>query len=240
VADDNDPMVGVATFPLGAAIAYLSLIAAAVLATGDAVVVAGETDSAAGAAAGLSVVFYVSLVAPFLAVVVWASIHGVEVTVGGAPVEPVPLFGVVDGGLELLFPVLSFALGAIVATQLGGSPLNRVLNGTATAVATYVLGATVLVLGSALLFNAGVAVLFDALAGAFGATGRPDAGPVVHYPNPVAGLLRIGISTLPFVAAGTVTNAVVAWWDDESSEDLVDATEYLEDDADPRDRNGEQ
>jgi hypothetical protein len=90
--DDGDSMVGVATFPLGAAIAYLSLIAATVLATGDAVVVAGT------------------------------------------PVDPVPLFGVVDGGLELLCPLL-----------------------------LYVLGATVLVLGSAVVFNAGVAVLFDAL-----------------------------------------------------------------------------
>lgn len=240
--DDGGAMVGVATFPLGAAIAYLSIVAVTVLATGDAVLAVGETDSAAGAAAGLGAVFYLSLVAPFLAVVTWASIHGVEVTVAGFPVDPVPLFGVVEGGLELLFPVLLFVLGTIVATQVGGSAVNRVVNGTASAVAMYVLGATVLVLGSAVLFNVGVAVLFDALASGLGAAegARPDAGPVVHYPNPVSGLLRIGVSALPFVAAGTVTNALLAWWDEESSEELVDPTEYLEDDTDPRDGTVEE
>jgi hypothetical protein len=230
--DGGDSMVAVAMFAVGAVIAYLSIIAVTLLATGEGVLAAGEADSFAGAAAGLGIIFYIALVAPFLAVVTWASIHGVEVTVVGYAVDPVPLLGLIDGGLELLHPILLFVLGVVVATQLGGSGFNRVVNGTLSAVAMYVLGATVLVLGTAVLFNVVVDVLFDALAGGLGATGRPDAGPPIHYLNPVAGLLQVGLSALPFVAAGTVTNAVLAWRNgDDAAEELVDAPTYLEDDG---------
>ena len=158
------------------------------------------------AASLVGVVLFLALVAPFLAVVMWAGLHGVTVTVGGAVLQPVPLLEFLDGGLGLLLQALLFLMGLTVASELGGSVLNRAINGTASAVAMYVLGATVVMLGSALLFNVGV----DVLAGAAGARGGVSVGPVIHYPDPVSGLLQVGLYALPFTAAGALLNAILA------------------------------
>ena len=207
VEEFEGTIVPLFAFLLGLVAAYVSLVVFAFVGSGNlflgADVPADLTVGSIRSLALFSLVFlFVPLIAPFLAAGVWGTVHGVTVGVTGpggfVPIGTVPLLGVVDGGLELLAPVLLVVVGVTLAFANEQSLPLRPVVATAVGVVGYVAAAALFMFLSALLYNAAVGALVGQFLGSAGGLGT------ITYPDPVAALVTVGVDATPFVAGGAV------------------------------------
>ncbi|MHB9288302.1 hypothetical protein ACKVMT_14835 [Halobacteriales archaeon Cl-PHB] len=216
MADDDEPVAGVA-IALGLFVTWLSIAATAVLAT-DEYLIAGLQSSSQTAQdlSGLGIFFLAGFlfgIAPFFAVAMWANVHDVAVLTGGSPTsfsfDPVPLVGVVDGGLEPFAVVLLVLVGAVTASEVAETVVGRAVGGTAAGTFGYVSVTWLFMMLSALVYNFGADVINSLLAGMVGVAGDVDLFPFIVYPDTVGAAVSLLTFAAPLIAVGAVGNAVL-------------------------------
>jgi hypothetical protein len=208
MVDDEPVSLPLVALFLGIFVTLVSLLATGLLASDGALSAVTNTNSPTVRNVALRGLLFFLALAPFLAVAMWTSFHGVTVTLfGDDPIQPVPLFGAVDGALEPLVPVLLVLAGLFVAGEVAESPLGRAVGGTVAGVATYVVAGWVLALGSALFFNVVMGAFHEFLVSSMPPTsvtvGLPT-GPFIRYGDPVGVAIQLASFSAPLVALGAV------------------------------------
>ncbi len=217
VEDEEGGPMAVVGVGIGVLVTWLS-IAATLLLASDQYLVAGLRSGSAPAQDGgmLGIMVLATIlftIAPFLAVAMWGSVHGVTVFAtngaGTAGIEPVPLVGVVDGGLEPFAILLLLVVGVVTASEVSDSPIGQLVGGSVLGLAGYAASAWLLMMVSALAYNLFADVLNSLLATWVGVAGDVELAPMVVYPDTVGAFVQLATFAGPFVAAGAVVNAAV-------------------------------